>query len=44
MNKFLSLYEDLWVAITVAEAGEYENLSGKMVQPRSVETVRIHAA
>ncbi len=43
MKKLFLKFEDLWVAVAFAEAGEYESLRTGNVQPEYRETVRIHA-
>lgn len=43
MKTFLMKFEDLWVAVAFAEAGEYGSLGASCLQPRSKETVRIQA-
>jgi hypothetical protein len=44
MRKLFTILEDLWVAITFAEAGMYEPAKKDDVQPRCHDAVRIHAA
>jgi hypothetical protein len=43
MKKLFIMFEDLWVAVAFAEAGEYESLRTGNVQPEYRETVRLHA-
>ena len=43
MKKLLTMFEDLWVAVAFAEAGEYESLRTEKVQPEYRETVRMQA-
>jgi hypothetical protein len=43
MKKFIALLEDLWVAVTFAEAGVvYAPAQVQDLQPRCQDTVRIH--
>jgi len=44
MKKFAMMLEDLWVAVAFAEAGVYEAVVARDLQPRNVEPVRAHAA
>lgn len=45
MKKFIEMLEDLWVAVTFAEAGvAYEPTVVRDLQPRCQDTVRIHTA
>ena len=45
MKKFIALLEDLWVAVTFAEADvAYEPAEVRDLQPRYQDTVRIHTA
>jgi hypothetical protein len=41
MKKLLTMFEDLWVAVAFAEAGEYEFLVTDKVQPRYRTTARM---
>lgn len=43
MKKLLALFEDLWVAVAFAEAGEYESLRIDKIEPRYRESIRRHA-
>jgi hypothetical protein len=43
MKKFFSHFEDLWVAVAFAEAGEYDSLQEKGTQPRCSESIRMQA-
>jgi hypothetical protein len=43
MKKILAAFEDLWVAVAFAEAGEYDSLRIDAIQPRYQEAVRMHA-
>jgi hypothetical protein len=43
MKKFISMFEDLWVAVAFAEAGIFEPAVEKDLQPCCQDTVRIHA-
>ena len=44
MKKFMTMFEDLWVAIAFAEAGMYEPAVMHDSQPICHDSVRIHAA
>jgi hypothetical protein len=44
MKKFFQYFEDLWVAVAFAEAGEYEMIPKEMQQPQYKEAVRVHAS
>ena len=44
MKKFIAMLEDLWVAITFAEAGVYEPAAVQDLQPRCQDTVNIQAS
>lgn len=44
MKKFVTLLEDLWVAVAFAEAGEYESLRQKNIQPRYIKVCRMHVS
>jgi len=44
MKKFTAMLEDLWVAVTFAEAGIYEDAVSPETQPRIVEPMSIHTA
>ncbi len=44
MKKFIAMLEDLWVAITFAEAGVYEPVAVQDLQPRCQDTVNIQAS
>jgi hypothetical protein len=44
MKKFFQYFEDLWVAVAFAEAGEYEMIRKERQQPRYEKTVRMHAS
>ncbi len=43
MKKIHAILEDLWVAVTFAEAGAYDVLQTKRNQPLSREIVRVSA-
>ncbi len=43
MKKTQSIIEDLWIAVTFAEAGAYEVLQTKQDQPLSREIERVSA-
>lgn len=42
MKNFFTRFEDLWVAVAFAEAGEYDALRDTQMQAR-YESVRVHA-
>lgn len=45
MNKFIAMLEDLWVAVTFAEAGVVvEPAEVQDLQPCRQDTIRIHTA
>jgi hypothetical protein len=44
MKKYLTMLEDLWVAVAFAEAGIYEPAKKYELQPHCHDAVRIHAA
>ena len=44
MKKFISMFEDIWVAVAFAEAGIYEPAAVQDLQPHCQETLRIHTA
>jgi hypothetical protein len=44
MKKFITLLEDLWVAVAFAEAGEYDSLTQKNIQPRYSQVFRMHVS
>ncbi len=43
MKKFFALFEDLWVAVAFAEAGEYDTLHELHMQAWFRDAVRMHA-
>ncbi len=43
MKKIQSIIEDLWIAVTFAEAGAYEILEAKRDQPMNSAAVRARA-
>lgn len=44
MKKFISMLEDIWVAVAFAEAGVYEPAFVRDLQPRYHDSLRIHRA
>ncbi len=44
MKKFFMMFEDLWVAATLAEAGIYEVGPGRTDRPVYHESAHLHAA
>jgi hypothetical protein len=44
MKKFITMIEDLWVAVAFAEAGIYEPAVMHDSQPMCHDSVRIHTA
>ena len=44
MKKLVAWFEDLWVAVTFAEAGEYASMSRDCMYAQYPRTFRIHAA
>jgi hypothetical protein len=44
MKKFITMIEDLWVAVAFAEAGIYEPAVSLESQPTCHDFVRIHPA
>jgi len=42
MNKFFQMLEDLWVAVTFAEAGIYEHEKKQELELRCHDTARAH--
>ncbi len=42
MKKLAIMFEDLWVAVAFAEAGEYESLNQVNMQPRYSQVSRMH--
>lgn len=44
MKRFITMVEDIWVAVAFAEAGIYEPEVMRESQPICHDTVRIHAA
>ncbi len=43
MKKMIALFEDLWVAVAFAEAGEYDSLHEQLAQVRYESDARIQA-
>lgn len=44
MKKFITMFEDLWVAVAFAEAGMYEPAVMHDLQTICQDSVRIHTA
>jgi hypothetical protein len=44
MKNFFKVFEEIWVAVAFAEAGEYDLLHDRKMQPRYHEAVRVQAS
>jgi hypothetical protein len=43
MKKLSILFEELWVAVAFAEAGEYNSLHAAQITARQAESIRMQA-